>query len=63
MADGGVGARVLYGSPLRTRRGGRLFSLAMFLLLTLALAGHLGLLLGDIGQASTVLRVTCIPAD
>ncbi len=69
MAGGGVGARVLYGSPLRTRRGGRLFSLAMFTLLTLALAGHLGLLLGDIGQASTVFftgilicAVWCLPA-
>jgi RsiW-degrading membrane proteinase PrsW (M82 family) len=65
----GVGARVFYGSPLRTRRGGRLFSLAMFLLLTLALVGHLGLLLGDIGQASTVFftgilicAVWCLPA-
>jgi RsiW-degrading membrane proteinase PrsW (M82 family) len=65
----GVGYRVLYGSPLRTRRGGRLFSLAMFVLLTLALLGHLGLLLGDIGEAAPVFftgiavcAVWCIPA-
>ncbi|HVG97632.1 MAG TPA: PrsW family intramembrane metalloprotease [Chloroflexota bacterium] len=69
MAGGGIGARVLYGSPLRTRRGGRLFTLAMFLLLTLALLGHLSLLLGDIGSAAPVFfagigvcAVWCVPA-
>ena len=39
-------------APPCGRAGGRLFTLAMFLLLTLALLGHLSLLLGDIGSAA-----------
>ncbi len=61
--------RVLYGSPLRTRWGGILFSLAAFVLLLLALTGHLGLFFGDIGAAAIVFftgalvcAVWCIPA-
>jgi protease PrsW len=68
-ATAAAGSRVFYGSPLRTRRGGILFSLGAFLLLVVALLGHFFLLTGDVGQASAVFAggvllcsVWCLPA-